>query len=344
MVFEVRDESSGQAEACPSCQVINEIPEDSMALETEPQSEEPISPADQVADVPTIPASAKFAPIALEASRGLPAAIWWALAIAAVAAFSLCIFLLFTDDWERQHLQFLTATSQHADALMIAGDFAGATKEYQRVLDTVGNKKMQSVYLRNLVESARHSEQAAEMGAGLAQSMPQRIAQASAATLPASGPSDVQLHAATRNFQRATEYFSTFVSSHPILIRDDHQQFRRRQFLVWDVSYQLHQESDPPQISLQFDAGARTTNPHRSGDDATVDGDFPHDDFQTGIPIQTQFVLREGRWVVSARHVNNDQGIQVISDGLLRPGNTSMLDGLFDLEEKAFGGEAPSGK
>ena len=62
---------------------------------------------------------------------------------------------------------------------------------------------------------------------------------------------------AIRKFQRATEGLVGFLESHPILFQDDARRWRRRQFLAWDITYQLAAQPEQSAFSLEFSVSSR---------------------------------------------------------------------------------------
>jgi len=151
---------------------------------------------------------------------------------------------------------------------MSGGDFDGAEREYRQVLDTVGNRSLESLYLRDVLARARRGVQEAQSRkkAGIA-----AATQAVAATEPAGGP---DLNRAIKSFQRASEAFADFVRARPVLFRDIHGSWRRRQFVVWEVNYEVQSDADPARIVLQYMCTARLTEPHADRADALGDQQF----------------------------------------------------------------------
>jgi hypothetical protein len=214
---------------------------------------------------------------------------------------------------------------------MTGGDFDGAEREYRRVLNTVGHRNLESLYLRDVVGRAWR-------GVREAQSRKQNTIAAStqaASTQPADGS---DLNQAIKSFQRASEDFANFVRTRPALLQDIHGSWRRRQFVVWDVTYEIQSDTDPPQILLQYTCNSRLTKPHDDRADALADEQFLQDEFAQAVSRKTTYVLRDGRWLVTRQSAGSDDAdtSAVIRDGNLRPEDTSILRGLAALEQQAF--------
>jgi tetratricopeptide (TPR) repeat protein len=316
-VFEAEESSAGQSEFCPACGALNDVPApDPDEAEIDAEWEAP----------PAAPVPPPAPPERVQ--RDI---LWWVLESAAAGILIWIGWLLFSGGWESRHLQFLSDTANRADALLAAGDFDEADREYRRVLDTVGNRSLDSLYLRDVVLRARRGRQDAQVRkkAIAASTRP------SAATEPAGG---LALNQAIKSFQRASEGFADFVRGRPMLFQDVHGNWRRRQFVVWDVSYEIQQDADPPQILLQYTWNARLTEGHADRQNALTDDQFTHDERSQPVGRKATFVLRNGGWSV----IQNSGGPSdadsngVIRDGNLRPDDASILRGLEVLEVQAF--------
>jgi tetratricopeptide (TPR) repeat protein len=316
-VFEAEETSAGQSEFCPACGALNDVPApDPDQNEIVPEWEAP--PATTAVVAPTRSAGGDI--------------LWWVLELAAIGILVWIGWLLFSGSWESRHLQFLSDTSNRADALMTGGDFDGAEREYRRVLNTVGNRNLESLYLRDVVARAWR-------GVREAQSRKRSSSAASTQAVAATEPAGSDLNQAIKNFQRASEGFPDFVRGRPALFQDIHGSWRRRQFVVWDVTYEIQSDTDPPQISLQYTCNSRLTRPHDDQADALADGQFPLDELAQPVSRKTTYALREGQWVVTRRSDGPEDAdaSAVIRDGNLRPEDTSVLRGLAALEQRAFG-------
>jgi hypothetical protein len=291
-IFQVEDDAAGSGEACPSCGAINDVP-------------------GPVADV-ELPSLTSAPP--RPAAWGIPSPLWWLLVFAAVACFIATIWsTLHGDEWERRHLQALADADQRAAAFLVAGDFDQAGRQYQFILDTLGTRPLQSVYLRQLLITARQ---------GLHVTQTNRWA---AATAPSSQPSIPPADAsqdAIQHFQRAAEAFGDFVRARPEVFQDERGNWRRRQLLVWSVQVQLQPQSPPTQIVLQYQFNARRTAAHGTPDDALADSEFLYDDRPLPTRCQTTFELRSGRWVAVQRQTDPE---------------TSDDTTMRKLEDQAFG-------
>jgi hypothetical protein len=132
-------EETSQSEVVPESALAEIAEIEARALET--QSTEPLELEPAVAP-----------------SRGIPAVIWWGLLIMGITAFvGVCVYLM-SDTWENQHVMSLTDTVKHADALMTEEDFSAAATQYRSVIDTVGQRKVESLFIRQLVDHAKKGE------------------------------------------------------------------------------------------------------------------------------------------------------------------------------------------
>jgi hypothetical protein len=294
--FEIGEEFAGRAEFCPACGALNDIPS---LNDVEPAEENAFSPPEEPDVHP-----------ARSPARGVPSPLWWTLVLGGIAAFIVACFVLFSDNWESRHLDALNDADNRGDVLMVDADYARAAAQYRFVLDTVGGRQIESIYIRQLVERARRGEAQA---IALAQSGPHPAAAAPPATQP-------EVYDALRCFQRDSEAFPLFVRNHPMLFQDRRGNWRRRQFVVWDVSYQAQPGDNPRRISLQYLCASSVTEPHNSARDAANDGQFVDDESPKTVRCQTLFELRGDRWVI----IRHD-----VEAGL-------PMDALYALERAAF--------
>jgi hypothetical protein len=314
-VFEAETSAAGRSEFCPACGTLNDVPAP--------------DPDDQTLveqwDVPPSPTPAP------QPRRVGSQILWWVLELAALGIVIWFGWLLFTGNWESRHLQFLSDTINHADALLAGGDANGAQQEYARVVDTVGNRSLESLYLRDVVARAHRGLKAAQ----LRKMSPLAATTPSPTTEPAN---DANLNQAIRNFQRASEGYADFVRGRPMVFQDNHGSWRRRQFVVWDVNYHIQSEADPPRIDLQYTCNPRLTAPHADRQQALADEQFPFDERNSPIVRKTAFVFRGGQWVIAREPAAAppDDGSSIIRDGNLRPDDPSILAGLGVLELQAF--------
>ena len=87
---------------------------------------------------------------------------------------------------------------------------------------------------------------------------------------------------------------------------------------------------------MQLSVNSRTTDPHDLADDAKKDTSFLHDEFVGSVPIQTNLILRQGRWIITDQKINDNKPIQSVQDGMIRPGDARVLDDFFKIEADAF--------
>lgn len=319
-VFQAESSAAGRSEFCPFCGVLNDVPapepDEEAPLEQWEAPPPPLSPP----AVPPPPQPAK-SPI-----------LWWILELAAVGILIWIGWLLFSGNWESRHLQFLSDTINHADAFLAGGDLNAAEKDYALVLQTVGNRPLESLYLRDVVLRAHRGVKDVQL---------RRISIA-AATMPAATTQPAvaaNLNQAIRDFQRASDGFAQFVRARPMLIQDNHGNWRRRQFVVWDVKYQIQSDADPPRIELHYMCNPRLTVPHANRQDALADDQFPYDERTEPTARNTTFVFHDGQWAItreSSPPPPSQDGTSVIRDGNLRPDDPSILAGLGVLELQAF--------
>ncbi|HEX4055680.1 MAG TPA: hypothetical protein VHX86_15555 [Tepidisphaeraceae bacterium] len=315
--FEIGEEFAGLAEFCPACGALNDIPPLQEEEEPEPVAQE--APSFQESPIPATdgPPSpgALPNPVAPPRPRGVPSPLWWALIVGGIASFIVACVLLFSDNWESRNLNALNDADNRGDVLIVDGDYSGAAAQYRFVLDTVGSRQIESTYIRQLIERARR-------GAAQAKTMAQAPPHAAVTTAPAVTPPATQpdIYEALKHFQRDSEAFPQFVRDRPVLFLDNHRDWRRRQFVVWDVSYQRQPNSNPQQILLSYSCASHVTEPHGNRRDADNDGNFVNDASPQIVHCRTLFELFAGRWVI----VRHD-----VEAGL-------AMDDLYALERLAF--------
>jgi hypothetical protein len=318
-VFEAEDSAAGRSEFCPACGTLNDVPA------PDPDEEELV----EQWDAPPPSSTATATPVAPPRGGASPV-LWWMLELAALAIIVWIGWLLFSGSWENRHLQFLSDTITRADGMMSGGDLDGARREYARVLDTVGNRTLESLYLRDVVARAHRGIQTVQLRQRTAMAASQRSASSEPTTVP-------DLNAAIKSFQRASGGFADFVRQRPMLLQDSHGSWRRRQFVVWGVNYEIQSDVDPPRITLEYTCNPRLTAAHADRQDALADTQFTIDERTAPITRKTTFVLRDGQWVAvhEAPQLPEDNP-SVIRDGSLRPDDPSILGGLGVLELQAF--------
>jgi hypothetical protein len=315
--FEIGEEFAGLTEFCPFCGALSDIPS-LESLETPPPEEPLIAATDQ--PILPDPTELVFSPLP---SRGIPSPIWWALIIAGVSFFIAGCVFLFSDNWEMHNIQGLNDAVNRGDVLMTDEDFTGAGDQYRWVLKTVGSREIESIYIRQLIERARH-------GAALAQTkeaQAQIDSHIAAANAPTSGPSPAAPaddHEALMKFQRDSEAFPQYIRNRSMDFQDDKGHWRRRQFTVWDVTYEHQTDSERPRIELSFSCASRITEPHDSRRDADNDGDFMDDDLPKTVHCKTLFELFAGQWIIL--HQDVDTGATP------RPSSADF----YELERQAF--------
>ena len=313
--FEIGEEFAGVTEFCPACGALNDIPDTA----ADPGPDQPIESA---------PAVAASAPVP---GRGIPAALWWTILIAAVGLFAVACVFLFSDNWESRNVQALADAANRGDVLMADEDYAAAAGQYRFVLDTVGHRAIESVFIRQLIDRARRGEAEAE---DRLHATPTTLA----STEPASGGEafhaatqpDLQVHLAIKSFQRDYEAFPSFIRGHPLLFQDAKGNWRRRQFVVWDASYDPPAQSDSPRILLRYTCGSHVTEPHHDRQEAEADDNFPNDESPKDVHCQTQFEWLSNRWLIARRDADAEKNETAAVD--VRP----SLDDFYVLERQAF--------
>lgn len=328
--FEIGEESAGLTEFCPFCGALCDIP----SAEEEPSpptTEELRTIAEDELELAANPAA-----LAPARSRGIPSPIWWTLIIGGVAFFVASCFFLFSDNWEMRNIESLNDAANRGDVLMMDEDFTGAASQYRFVLDRVGSREIQSIYIRQLVDRARRgealaktraSEAATEASGPAAASQGQNASQLPANTSPGNGAAAAardDFHEAMKAFQRDSEAFPLFVRNHIIDFQDEDGHWRRRQFTVWDVTYEKQADSERPRMMLMYSLASRVTEPHENRRQADDDASFVNDESPQTAHCQTLFELFSGQWIVL--HHDADAG------GTTRPSSQDF----FELERQAF--------
>jgi hypothetical protein len=312
--FEIGDEFAGLTEYCPACGALNDIPDsEAPPLEVEAPEEQP----------PTELFSALLLP---ESSprHGIPTSLWWTILIAGLGLFVLTCIFLFSNNWEDRNIQALSDAANRGDALMADENYAGAAQQYRFVLDTVGLRSIDSAFILRLVDRARRGVAEADNRLRLPPaSAPQT--QPAPATQP-----DLLFHLALKSFQRDYEGFSIVVRDHPVLFLDDKGNWRRRQFFVWQLTYDPPSQSEAPEILLRYDCASHITEPHHDRSDAARDDNFADDESPKIVHCQTRFELESGHWVIL--HHDADPEIDAIPSVNIR----TSLDDFYPIERLAF--------
>ena len=304
--FEIGEEFAGITEFCPACGALNDVPD----ADEDPGPDEPIEPG---------PAASAPA-----AGRGIPAALWWTILLASVGLFAVACVLLFSDNWESRNVQALADATIRGDVLMADEDYAGAAGQYRFVLDTVGHRTIESVFIRQLIDRARRGEAEAE---DRLHASPTTVA----STVPAPATQgDLEIHLAIKSFQRDCEGFPSFIRRHPLLFQDAKGNWRRRQFVVWDVNYDPPAPSDSPRILLRYTCASHVTEPHHDRREAAGDDNFLNDESPKNVRCQTEFEWLSNRWLIARRDADAEKNETAAVD--VRP----SLDDFYVLERQAF--------
>jgi len=313
-VFEIGEEFAGLTEFCPFCGAHNDIP--NLEEEPEPETVESIPEL----ETPMVSISA-ITPVP-QRERGIPSALWWTLLVGAIAGFIVGCVYLFSDNWESRHVQALSEAANRGDAKMVDEDYAGAAVEYGSVIQTVGQRQIESGFIRQLVERSQRGELEAQIHL-----------RAAATTLPTTAPATqptIDFHQAIVAFQRDSEAFPRFVRARPLPFQDSNGNWRRRQFVVWEVTYEQQPQSDPPRILLKYSCASGFTEPHDQLKQANDDDDFVNDESPQVVHCQTLFEWSTDHWIVIRHDIESPSdttpGLQA------RP----SLDDLYDLERRAF--------
>jgi hypothetical protein len=324
--FEIGEEFAGLTEFCPFCGALCDIPtlEDQ---QTQASSDESQLIAIAEAE-PPVPVPTPIEPPS--PARGVPSPIWWTLIIGGVAFFVAACFFLFSDNWEMRNIQSLNDAANRGDVLMADEDFAGAADQYRFVLETVGSREIQSTYIQHLIDRARRGEAMAKARALEAQteeSQAQKISHTTATTAPSGNLTSAQaddFHKALESFQRDSEAFPIFVRNHTMDFEDGDGHWRRRQFTVWEVTYERQTDSERPRILLLYSLASRITEPHENRHQADDDWNFVNDELPKTVHCQTLFELFAGQWIVL--HHDVDTG------GTTRRSSQDF----YELERQAF--------
>ncbi|MGA2585158.1 MAG: hypothetical protein ABSG31_17945, partial [Tepidisphaeraceae bacterium] len=243
------------------------------------------------------------------------------------------IFFLLPPDWEQQHVQSLSDAVNRADGMMSSGDYSSAAQQYQFVLDTVGNRQLQSAFLRALVDHSRAGETDAKA----------RIAQlAVAATIPSATTNPTAAaqdpNVAIAQLQKAAENFQQFVSQHPFVYQDEQGAWRKRRFVVADMQSNADLKADPPRFDLQYECDSRVSGPFNDKADADACTDMSNLERETAVHCSSTFELRDGVWQVADRS-NDLAPIDLIRNGLVVHGVDPALPEMRELEDEAFLGK-----
>ena len=321
--FEIGEEFAGVTEFCPACGALNDIPNPEMD-----EPDEPPAPDQPVA--PVLETAARPLP-----GRGIPSALWWFILITALACFVIACLYLFSPTWESRNLQVLSDATNRGDVLMADGDYGSAAAQYAFVIDRVGRRNIDSLYIKSLLDRAHRGEIDAQRRLHAA---PTTAASAQAAN-PGAAPSNPQHYQQTyfaiESFQRNFEAFPAFVRTHPTIFQDSHGNWRRRRYVVWNAAYDPPQDSDNPRILIRYDCGSRITEPHASSADAQNDDAFINDESPRQVHCQTQFEFLQGRWLIARRDAQVDPNQPAAADV------RSSLDDLYDIERRAFHANQP---
>jgi hypothetical protein len=359
-VFAVAAELAGHSEFCPNCGALTDIPHLDDVGEPDPPPDVTAheNPAPEI-PVPQNPGTENSAPgnppsenptlenpvlevfeaeqaagpvdtIAepVETTRGIPTVLWWLLALSAVGGFSAACVYLFSDTWESRHLQELTNDVNRADALFNAEDLPGAASEYRTVLDIVGTRDIQSTYIRNLIDRSREGIAEAQRRQHLARAtrIPTTAPSLAATTQPVPSEGDMGVF-----FQEAGDRFPHVAWETPSLFRDENQNYRRRQFIVWNVNCRADPKSDPPVGTLDYMCESRISMPHSNPDGAEQDADLINREWRSPIHRVATFQLVSGKW----RETNSTSQL-VSGQGTGIPHDTESLKALSDLETQVF--------
>jgi hypothetical protein len=281
--FEAADDAAEEGEACPYCGAAVEEESGEPMIEFQPAKPFELFLDDQ------------------KSAKGIPAPLWWLIAIAGIAAFVMgVIIMLRGDDWERQHLQELTDEDRRATIYMYAANFPAAAKQYDSIVAALSGRDIQSIYLKQLLDQARQGSAEARRREAIAAS------QKPASGAPASRPVQVSVHDAIVNFQRDAESFPQFIRSHAFLFEDSQGNWRRRQYVVWNVEANLEPQSDPPEMNLKYTCNSRMTAGHSVSQDASGDADFRFDERPDAISCQVHYEFLSGRWIPGEREPESE--------------------------------------
>lgn len=314
--YEIGEEFAGVTEFCPNCGALNDIPD--------PETDEP--------DVPEIAPSTEITIDPPPLRGGIPGALWWTIIVVALGFFAIACVYLFSDTWESRNIQALSDATNRGDVLMADQDYAGAAQQYEFVIDKVGQRTIESVYIRALVDRAHSGQIEAQRRLRAAPATSPSTETAAAAS---NMPADIQRHLAIQAFQRDFEAFPAFVRSHPLFFQDSHGNWRRRKYAVWEATYDPPEASRPLRILIRYDCGSRITQAHPLRADAAVDDDFINDETPRAVHCQTQFEWLEGRWLIARRESQIDANQPPAVD--VRP----SLDDFYALERRAFQANQP---
>jgi hypothetical protein len=355
-IFEVAAELAGLSEFCPACGALTDIPSENPGEIPRdipgPDGSDNVSPPPDESAPPNTDSSVEvqssssqeppiltpgLSPIYTEPHdpvRGLPAFLWWILALAAVGGFTAACFYLLSDTWETRHVQELTDDVNRADALFSAEDMSGAAREYQAVLVAAGARDIQSNYIRHLLDRSHEGVSEAQRRLRLAQAPPKQIAATSPAELASTQPASPAGDLGTI-FLEAGDRFPHAAWANPELYRDENQNWRRRQFVIWNVSCRLQPGADPPRAVVDYVCEARVSMPHSNADGAQEDTDLINKEWRSPIHRIATFQLMSGKW----RELGvTDQFLNGATGGIAE--HSESLTALRDLESHVFSGES----
>jgi hypothetical protein len=321
--FEIGEEFAGLTEYCPACGALNDIPDP----EGEPAEELPAEIP--VADVPAaviLPGGVP-GPIFTEAPprHGISSQLWWTIFITGIGLFVLACVFLFSSNWEDRNIQALSDATNRGDVLMADADYAGAARQYQFVLDKVDHRSIDSAFILQLVDHARRGEAEADHRE---HSPPTTVPQTEPS--PATQP-EMGFHLALRAFQAEYEAFPIFIRSHPVVFMDSKGNWRRRQYFVWQTTYDVPTDSESPVIQLRYDCASYITEPHHGRAEAANDDNFADDESPKIVHCQTRFELEGGRWII----VNHESEPE--TDTAPSVNIRASLGDYYPLEARAFG-------
>ena len=310
--FEIGDEFAGLTEYCPACGALNDIPDpESPALEVQPPDE----PAAEI-----VPSSS----IESTPGHGIPASLWWTIFVAGIGLFVAACVFLFSSNWEDRNIQTLSDAANRGDVLMADEDYAGAARQYRFVLDTVDHRAIDSAFILRLVDRARRGEAEA-----VNRLRPTSAPAPQTPPVPATQP-DVEFHLALKSFQHDYEAFPTFARDHPVLFLDDKGNWRRRQFFVWQLTYDPPIQSESAEIHLRYDCASRVTEPHHERGEAARDDNFADEESPKIVHCQTRFELSSGQWVI----LHHDADAE--NDAKASVNVRTSLDDFYSIERLAF--------
>jgi hypothetical protein len=352
--FEIGDEFAGITEFCPVCGALNDVPDaESESAEPEALSESPADSERRGEPPPQLPIDRDFASLNLQSPgvpgvgenkatvgalvetfevldappRGISAPLWWTILVCALVFFGGACIYFFSESWEARNLNALNDATVRGDAYLADADYPNAIKQYRIVVDLADDRNIESTYIRQLIDRAHHGLDDAETRL---HAPPPPPATPTTQAAPATQP-DRQAHLAIKSFQQETETFPSFIRAHPVDFADEKGNWRRRQYTVWDVTYDQPADTLPLKITLHYDCASRITDGHFSRRDALADDNFVHDESPRIVHCQTVFLWLRGRWVIETRNTTGDPDEIPLRDV------RKSLDDLYPLEAEAFG-------